>query len=401
MTNVHPALAKSAIKALLFGNLVIGVGVIIVPGMLNHLANDLKVSIPVSGHLISVAALVMAVGAPIVAASTSKINRRTLLCIAQLFYLLGALLCAVAPSFAALLPTRALMVVGAAIFTPQAAATIGLLVSPERRSTAVATIFMGWSISSVIGMPLGNLIAANIGWRYGFFLIAFLALISTIWTWRVIPAGLTVPKLSFDSWKKVLSSQKLMTILLVTLISSSGQFTLLAYIAPYLAEHIKASPVSFSLLMALNGIAGVAGTFWVTRNIARRGVEKTVKNACQVLLLGLLFWASETLINGRSELGAVSITLSWTMLAIGSMCWGAGSFATNSTQQARLGGVAPNLASASISLNTSAMYAGQSIGAVLGGLALSGIGYFTLPWIGATLLLLALFTSNIASRLTR
>jgi MFS transporter, DHA1 family, inner membrane transport protein len=409
MPNVDQPLAQSATNALLFGNLVIGVGVMIVPGMLNHLATDLKVSIPVSGHLISIAALVMAVGAPFVAASTSKINRRALLCVAQMIYLLGALLCALMPSFAALLPMRAIMVVGAAIFTPQAAATIGLLVPPEKRSTAVATIFMGWSISSVIGMPLGNLIAANLGWRYGFFLIAGLALISAIWTWRVIPAGLTVPKLSFDSWKKVLSTQKLMTILLVTLVSSSGQFTLLAYIAPYLAQHMNASPVSFSLLMALNGLAGVAGTFWVTKNVGRRGVEKTVKNGCQVLFAGILIWALETLLNGRSEFGtllsgvliSVPITLSWTMLALGSMCWGAGSFATNSTQQARLAGVAPNLASASISLNTSAMYAGQSIGAVLGGLTLSGVGYAALPWIGAALLFCALVTSNIASRLTR
>jgi predicted MFS family arabinose efflux permease len=392
-----PYLAKRATTALLFGNLVIGIGVMVVPGMLNHLAKNLVVSIPVAGQLIALAAVVMAIGAPLIAAFTSSVNRRLLLTIAQLFYMVGALLCAAAPQFVALLPTRAIMVIGAAIFTPQAAATIGLLVPPEKRSGAVTTIFMGWSISAVIGMPVGNLIAEHLGWRYGFGLIAGLALISAIWVWRVIPAGLTVPKLSFASWQGVFTRPRLMTILAVTLISSSGQFTILSYVAPYLAEHVGASPTTFSLLMALNGIAGVAGSLWVTKNVARLGTEKTVRRACITLAIGISLWAIETLITGRFSIG---VWLSYILLAIGCCAWGAGSFATNSTQQARLAGVAPELASASIALNSSAMYAGQSIGALLGGLLLAGFGFSALPWLATCLLIAALVVSNIASRIT-
>jgi predicted MFS family arabinose efflux permease len=389
-------LAKRATTSLLFGNLVIGIGVMVVPGMLNHLAKDLLISIPVAGQLIALAAVVMAIGAPLIAALTSSVNRRLLLTIAQLFYMAGALLCAAAPQFAALLPTRAIMVIGAAIFTPQAAATIALLVPPEKRSGAVTTIFMGWSISAVIGMPVGNLIAEHLGWRYGFLLIAGLALLSAVWVWRVIPAGLTVPKLSFASWQGVLTRPRLMTILAVTLISSSGQFTILSYVAPYLAEHVGASPTTFSILMALNGIAGVAGSLWVTKNVGRLGAEKTVRRACIMLAIGISLWAIETLITGKFVIG---YWLSYTMLAIGCCAWGAGSFATNSTQQARLAGVAPELASASIALNSSAMYAGQSIGALIGGLLLAGFGFSTLPWIATGLLVAALIVSNLASRI--
>jgi predicted MFS family arabinose efflux permease len=390
-------LAKRATTALLFGNLVIGIGVMVVPGMLNHLSKDLVVSVPVAGQLIALAAVVMAIGAPLIAAFTSSVNRRLILTIAQLFYMAGALLCAAAPQFAALLPTRAFMVIGAAIFTPQAAATIGLLVPPEKRSGAVTTIFMGWSISAVIGMPVGNLIAEHFGWRYGFLLIAGLALISAVWVWRVIPAGLTVPKLSFASWQGVFTRPRLMTILAVTLISSSGQFTILSYVAPYLAEHVRASPSTFSLLMALNGIAGVAGSLWVTKNVARLGTEKTVRRACITLVIGISLWAIETLITGKFSIG---FWLSYTMLAIGCIAWGAGSFATNSTQQARLAGVAPELASASIALNSSAMYAGQSIGALIGGLLLAGFSFSALPWVATGLLIAALFVSHVASRIT-
>jgi predicted MFS family arabinose efflux permease len=387
------ARAKSAIAALLFGNFVIGMGVMLVPGMLNSLSKDLNVSVPIGGQLISTAGLVMALGAPLFAATTSQVNRRLLLCIAQLCYCLGALLCAIAPSFASLLPLRALMVLGAAIFTPQAAATIGLLVTPEKRSAAVTTIFMGWSVSAVLGMPVGNLIAAHIGWRYGFCLIALIALLSMIWVWKVIPNGLTVPKLSFQSWRKVQTSPKLMTILLVTLVSSSGQFTVLAYVSPYLIEHMQATPITFSLLMALNGIAGVIGTFWVSRNVSRLGVEKLVSRSCALLAFGLFIWALETFINGHTS---GYFWPSWIMLTLGCAAWGGGSFATNSIQQARLAGVNPSLASASISLNSSAMYTGQAIGALLGALLLSHTGYSSLPWAATLLLLCALALSNIA-----
>jgi predicted MFS family arabinose efflux permease len=388
--------AAAASRALLFGNLVIGIGVMVVPGMLEQLALDLKISVPVSGQLISLAGLVMALGAPFAAASTSNVDRRLLLSIGLLFYLAGALLCVFAPSFGSLLLTRALMVLGAAIFTPQAAATIGLLVPAEKRPAAVATIFMGWSISAVVGMPLGSLIATHFGWRYGFLLVAVLALVGVIWVWRVIPNGLTVPKLSLDSWQQVAQSKRLLLILSVTLISSTGQFTVLTYVAPYLSNQVNATSFAFAGLMAFNGLSGVAGSLWVTRNVGRLGVEKTVKRASTALALGLALWAIASL-TAIAQWSAWSV---WLLLILGCAAWGAGSFATNATQQGRLAGVTPALASASIALNSSAMYAGQAAGALVGGVLIAQFGFSVLPWVGVIFLVLALLVSNFSSRLS-
>jgi predicted MFS family arabinose efflux permease len=394
--------AAAASRALLFGNLVIGIGVMVVPGMLEQLALDLKISVPVSGQLISLAGLVMALGAPFAAASTSNIDRRLLLSIGLLFYLAGALLCVFAPGFGSLLLTRALMVLGAAIFTPQAAATIGLLVPAEKRPAAVATIFIGWSISAVVGMPLGSLIATYFGWRYGFLLVAVLALVGVVWVWRVIPNGLTVPKLSLDSWRQVAQSKRLLLILSVTLISSTGQFTVLTYVAPYLSNQVNATSFAFAALMAFNGLSGVAGSVWVTRNVGRLGVEKTVRRASTALALGLALWAiaSLTAVAQWSGESGGSAWPSWLLLILGCAAWGAGSFATNATQQGRLAGVAPALASASIALNSSAMYAGQAAGALVGGVLIAQFGFSVLPWVGVIFLVLALLVSNLASRLS-
>src|SRR5690606_34699034 len=129
-----------------FGNFAIGTGVMIVPGMLGDLAHGLDVSVPTAGQLITLAAFVTCVGAPLSAALTSRIDRRALLVGALALYAAGHSACALVPGYASLAAFRALTVVSAAIFTPQAAATIALLVPPAERSKAVSAIFVGWSI---------------------------------------------------------------------------------------------------------------------------------------------------------------------------------------------------------------------------------------------------------------
>ena len=70
---------RPAIAAVFLGNFVVGCGVLVVPGMLDLLANDLAISVPKAGALLSLAALTMCVGAPLLAAVTSKVDRRLLL----------------------------------------------------------------------------------------------------------------------------------------------------------------------------------------------------------------------------------------------------------------------------------------------------------------------------------
>jgi predicted MFS family arabinose efflux permease len=115
------------------GNFVIGAGVMVVPGTLNDISHSLQVSIPQAGFLITAGAILMGLGAPVLASVVAGWDRRRLLTLTLMWY--GALLaaCAVAPGYDALLPLRVLAMLAPAIFTPQAAASIGLMVSPERR----------------------------------------------------------------------------------------------------------------------------------------------------------------------------------------------------------------------------------------------------------------------------
>jgi len=362
-TGTPPTASQRTVRTLMFGNFVVACGVMVMPGMLDQLARDLQISVSVAGQLLSVAAVAMCLGAPLFAATTSRIDRRWLLSLALLSLGLGHIACALAPDHAALVVLRPLAVLGAAVFTPQAAATIGLLVPPERRAAAVTTVFLGWSVASVVGMPLGNLLASYLSWRAGFAVIGVLALLATLLVWRAVPPGLRVAPLSLRSWADVAGSQRLRLILLATLLWCAAQFMVLGYITPALRELIAAAPATQAALLGLMGVSGVLGNLALNRVIGRIGPDRSARAALGLITAGLLLWSLAGVLAPNTLVFAVVMAV-----------WGGGSFAFVSSQQARLAATAPALASASIALNSSSLYAGQAIGAVLGGVLLATLG---------------------------
>ena len=355
---------RGPLGALMFGNFVVACGVMVMPGMLDRLAQDLQVSVPTAGQLLSLAALAMCLGAPLFAAFTSRVDRRLLLTTSLLAVAVGHVACALAPDYPVLAVLRPFSVLGAAVLTPQAAATIGLLVPPAQRAAAVTTVFLGWSVASVVAMPMGSLMASYVSWRAGLGLIAVLAFIAAAIVWRAVPGGLRVAPLSLASWLQVARSTRLRRILATTLLWCAGQFMVLGYITPLL-RHVLAAPATVqAALLVLMGISGLAGNVLLTRWIARIGPDRGARLALGLVAVGLLLWCGVTL-----------LAPSLAGMAVVTVVWGGGSFAFVSAQQARLGASAPELASASIALNSSSLYAGQALGATAGGVLLATLGY--------------------------
>ena len=368
---------------LLFGNFVIGTGVMIVPGTLNDISTSLAVSVSVGGQLITASAVVMCVGAPLFASLVAGWDRRRLLALSMLWYAVFLGLCALMPSFGSLLVVRMLASVTPAIFTPQAAACVGLLVAPAQRGRAITFIFMGWSVASVLGMPLGAWIGGTLGWRSAFAVVALLAVISAAWVWRAMPNGIKPPALSLAAWRETLHSKALMLCVAVTLLFSAGQFVLFSYFAPYYKVQLQITPVQLSLLFAWFGLFGFIGNIVMSRNIDRLGAPAAVMWGTGSMAVSLLLWPL-----GTSLMLAALVTIPW----------GLGCFSSNSAQQARLAGMAPALASASIALNTSALYAGQALGAGSGGWLIAHGAMGSLHWFGLAGMLAAMAVSWWASR---
>jgi predicted MFS family arabinose efflux permease len=364
--------------ALLAGNFAIGCGVMVVAGSLNDLVRSLQVSVPAGGQLITVAALVMALGAPLVAAAVGGWDRRLLLVLALAWYAAGHAASALAPDFATLLPLRAISVLGAAVFTPQAAAALSVMTAPAERGRAITFVFLGWSLASVVGMPLHSYIGETLGWRWAFGLVALLSAGAAVAVWRAMPGGVKPPALSLADWGRTLTHPLLMGMVFVTVFSAAGQFSLFSYLAPYYRQVIGADAAGVSFLFMWFGAFGLIGNLLLSRWIDRIGVAHCVTLLLAAIASSLLAWPLA---------GAL-----WSM-ALVMAPWALGCFASNSAQQARLGLAAPALAAALMALNTSAMYLGQAIGAASGGALLLRSGFAQLHWAALAWVLVAMLLS--------
>jgi predicted MFS family arabinose efflux permease len=278
-------------------------------------------------------------------------------------------------------------VVGAAVFTPQAAATAGLLVPAEQRASAIAFIFIGWSAASVAGIPLGSYISSLIGWRLVFAGMGVVSAIAALLLWKSLRPGLFVQPLNAAAWKEALSHPVILAVLAVTLISMSGQMTVFTYIAPILRDGFSGGPEEVSLAFAVAGIAGVCGNWLASRLVARLGIDQAIAMAILSLIIGIGLFAA--------SFGVLLYAL------IGIGLWGLGSFSSNSLQQSRLVAIAPGLAAATVALNTSVVYVGQAVGAGLGGWFMQGAVAPSIIWTACALTALSLLMSFTATWLRK
>ena len=355
----------------------------VVPGTLNDISASLAISIPAAGQLISAAALLMCLGAPLLAGVVSAWDRRQLLTGCMLWYGVMHMVCAAMPSFETLLVARVLTVVSPAVFTPQAAACVGVMVPPHQRGRAISLVFLGWSVASVVGMPIGSWVGGSLGWRYAFVLVGLLSCASAAWVWQTMPAGIKPSAFTFDTWRRTFQSSGLLLCVAVTALYSAAQFVLFSYFAPYFKVTLNISPVQLSLMFAWFGAFGFLGNLWISHRIDRMGAAKSVTLALGLIACSLTLWPL-----GNSLLMAGLILVPWAL----------GCFAANSAQQARLVGLAPDLAPGSIALNTSAMYAGQAIGAASGGWLIAQGHMTRLHAAGLAILFLSIIVSAYATR---
>ncbi len=334
-----------------------------------------------------VSGVVVALGAPLAAAFTSAVEPQ------MATGRIDAALCRVpsgvrtGTNFAALLAVRIVLSIPAAVSTPQAAATVGALLpgrAPGQRHYGHLHRLVAGDVG---GMPLGGYVAHTLGWQVAFLIVAALSILALLGVWLTVSRGVKIAPLNVASWRRVLTSQALMTVLLVTVLNGTGQFTFFTYLAPSLRASLSANAELLTIVLAWYGTVATLGNVLVTHAVQRIGAPRSALFAFLVMSAGLTVW------------GAAATSL-WAVLA-GATLWGLGTFAANSVQQARLAGIAPELTSASIALNTSAIYFGQAAGAGIGG-TLIYVGLMPeLPFVAAAILLVAVAASLVAQQWER
>jgi len=367
---------RFAPTALMLGNIVTGCAVLAPAGMLKELSEGLDVSIRTAGLLITFGAIVLCVGSPVTAWLTSRIERRNLLGATLAILALTNIASAFAPDYASLLGIRLVMLAVGALYTPQAAGTGALIVPEQKRGSAIAYIFLGWSLAAAVGLPLITFIASRYGWRAAFGGIGAIGAVSfLLLAWR-LPRGLRGSPVDLKTWIDVGRNRMIVLLLLITTLQMSGQFVVFTFMGPLLNKLTGAGPDAIALVFAAYGVCGFIGIVIATQIVDSWGPYRTSLLFMVVMLTGVSGWALSA---GSYPLMACSVAV-----------WGLSFAAANSMQQVRLVGAAPPLASASVSLNTSVLYVGQAIGSAVGGVLfarelLHDTGYVAIAFIALAL----------------
>lgn len=370
--------------ALFLAAFAFGTAEFVIAGVLPEVADGLGISVPIAGYLVTGYAIGIAVGGPLLAVATKKLQRKTLILILGTVFTLGQILCAIAPSFELLMAARVLVAVVHGTYFGIAAIVAVSLVPEDRRGFAVALILSGLTVSNILGVPGGTAIGNALGWRATFWAVGALGLIATIGAALFLPAtaGNAATSGSFLREFKALGRQQIVSSLLIVILAMIGQYSLFTYIAPLLREVTGLDQAIVPWILLLYGVGSTIGVFVGGRLADWKLMPSLIVIlALQAVMFTTLYFVSPFAL----------------AMAIAVIAWGGVNFAFGSPVQSRVlawAADAPNLASALI---PTGFNIGIAIAAILGSTLLeNGFGYQNLPLIGTVALLLAVIVALVS-----
>ncbi|MET0747495.1 MAG: MFS transporter, partial [Rhizobium sp.] len=251
---MHIALFVLALSAF-----AIGTTEFVVLGLLPDVARDLAVTIPQAGWLVTGYALAVAIGAPIMAVSTAHLRRRSALILLMGVFILGNLLCAVAPGYWVLMIARIVTALCHGAFFGIGSVTAASLVAKDRKASAVALMFTGLTLANVLGVPLGTALGQAYGWRAPFWAVAVMGVASLAGLMLVLPKSETAPKSNILGEIAALRGAGLWLSLLMTVFFSGAMFALFTYVAPILRDVTGVSPRGVTWTLFLIGLGLTVG----------------------------------------------------------------------------------------------------------------------------------------------
>jgi predicted MFS family arabinose efflux permease len=276
-----------------------------------------------------------------------------------LLFGIANVLAAVAASYGWLVASRILLGLGAGTFFPTAAA-------PALRGRALALIYSGLTIATIVGVPLGTAVAARLGWRATFIGVAVLSVIALVGIAAGLPQVQNPPVASLADRMKVAARSDMVSVLVLTVIGFAGFQVVYPYFAPLLTRMAGFEGDGIAVMLLVYGIAGAAGNFLGGYGADKWNVRRYLLIVLAVLVAdycAFAFFAGRELPIGLARPAAAALVF----------IWGLAGWMFPATQQYRLVRLAGPLAPIALSLNSSAIYLGTSIGAVLGSLVLSSL----------------------------
>lgn len=379
-----------ALLALTISAFAIGTTEFVIVGLVPTIADQLSISLPSAGLLVSIYALGVAVGAPVLTALTGKLPRKQLLIGLMVLFTAGNLLAWLSPNYETLVVARLLTGLAHGVFFSVGSTIATSLVPKEKAASAIAIMFGGLTVALVTGVPLGTFIGQHFGWRETFLAVSAIGVIALICSTILIPKNIpTRAVASLKDQLKVMTHPRLLIIYAITALGYGGVFTAFTFLAPMMQNLAGYSPAAVGWILLGYGVSVAIGNIWGGKLADRHGAVPALKfifAALAVLLLVFQFTAS-------SHIGALVTVLVMGVFAFGNVP-GLQVYVVQKAEQ-----YTPNAVDVASGLNIAAFNVGIALGSVIGGQTVQSFGLAQTPWIGAVIVAGALLLINLSGRL--
>ncbi|MFD5590653.1 MFS transporter [Streptomyces griseorubiginosus] len=377
-----------ALLALAVGAFGLGTTEFVMMGLLPDVADDLGISIPTAGHLVSAYALGVVIGAPLLAAVTARMSRRKVLIGLMGLFVVGNAASAFAPGEYALLAARFVSGLPHGAFFGVGAVVATGMVAPERKARSVSLMFLGLTLANIAGVPVATLMGQHLGWRATFLGVSAIGLAAIASLALLIPHDHTqAPRVGLRGEVAALRSLPVWLALGTTVAGFGALFAVYSYITPMLTDAAGYADSSVTVLLALFGVGATAGNLLGGR-LADHSLRGTLFGGLTSLIVVLALFP-------------VLMSTQWSA-ALAVVLLGTAAFVTGSPLQLMVmekASAAPSLAS---SANQAAFNLANAGGAWIGGLALAaGLGVTSPALTGAGLAVLGLGVAAVAAVVDR
>ena len=381
-----------ALLALTLSAFAIGTTEFVIVGLIPTMASDLNVSLPSAGLLVSLYALGVAIGAPVLTALTGKWNRKNVLLAVMFLFVAGNLLAWQAPSYDTLIVARILTGLAHGVFFSIGSTIATGLVTKDKAASAIAIMFTGLTVALVTGVPLGTYIGQSFGWQATFLTVALLGLIALIGSAFLVPSNLKqLPAAKLSSQLKVLTQPRLLLVYAITALGYGGTFTAFTFLAPILEQISGFDSSAISVIMLVYGASVAMGNILGGKMADKMGPIKSLTMIFTGLVTILLVF-NFTLVN---PITAVATILIWGAFAFGNVP-GLQVYVVTLAEK-----YTPDAVDVASGLNIAAFNVGIALGSWCGGLIVTKAGLIHTPWIGAVIVFLALALTCLSGKLDK
>lgn len=377
--------------ALALSAFAIGTTEFISVGLLPMIAQDLEISVTTAGLTVSLYALGVMVGAPVLTSLTSSMSRKSLLLWIMVVFIIGNAIAAVSATVGMLLAARIVSALAHGVFMAIGSTIAADLVSADKRASAIAIMFTGLTVATVTGVPFGTFLGQLFGWRFAFIAIVVIGIVAFIGNSILVPSNLhKAERTTFQEQLKLVTNARLLLVFTITALGYGGTFVVFTYLSPLLQEVTGFKASSVTLILLVYGIAIAIGN-----TIGGKLANRNPINALfymfsiqAVILLVLSFTAPFKIA------GLITIVL----MGLFAFMNVPGLQVYVVTLAERFVPGAVDVASA---INIAAFNAGIAIGAFLGGAVTDSFGIVHTTWVGSLMVLGAVLLTAISRSLEK